>query len=160
MSTLLFVLFFLVAGLAVVLVAMRSGSKGPVLDSRKKGSRRALAGLLAASFVVFVIAVPVAVGIDNGDSDARAGTQNLSNKEQHGRQVFNMRCVQCHQLSASNSVQLVGPDLDKLRPPKALVLDAIKKGRARGQGQMPALLVTGPDAEAVAAYVAKVAGRE
>jgi mono/diheme cytochrome c family protein len=160
-STLLFVLLFLLLGLGVVLVAMRSGSKGPVLDSRKKGSRRALAWLLGLSVIVFVVAVPIAVGINNRDrSDTRAGAVTLSKQEQHGRQIFNMRCVQCHTLKVSNGVQRVGPDLDQLRPPKALVLDAIAKGRARGQGQMPALLVTGPDAEAVAAYVAKVAGRD
>jgi mono/diheme cytochrome c family protein len=53
----------------------------------------------------------------------------------------------------------VGPNLDQLRPPKALILDAIKNGRARGQGQMPAGLVDGQDAQDVADFVAKVAGR-
>jgi mono/diheme cytochrome c family protein len=46
-----------------------------------------------------------------------------------------------------------------LHPPKGLILDAIAKGRARGQGQMPAGLVDGQDAQAVAAYVAAAAGR-
>ena len=45
-----------------------------------------------------------------------------------------------------------------LHPPKGLILDAIAKGRARGQGQMPAGLVDGQDAQDVAAYVAAVAG--
>jgi mono/diheme cytochrome c family protein len=160
MQTLLFVLFFLSLGLGVVLVAMRSGAKGPVLDSSRKGSRRALAWLFGLSLVLFVVAIPVAVAVDNSDSEATAGPVELNEQEQRGRQVFNERCVQCHVLKASNSVQQVGPSLDALRPPKELVLDAIAKGRARGQGQMPAQLVTGPDAEAVAAYVAKVAGRE
>ena len=53
----------------------------------------------------------------------------------------------------------MGPNLDQLRPPKALILDAIQKGRARGQGQMPAGLVDGQDAQDVAAFVAAVAGR-
>jgi mono/diheme cytochrome c family protein len=39
------------------------------------------------------------------------------------------------------------------------VLDAIKNGRARGVGQMPANLLSGEDAEDVADYVAAVAGR-
>jgi mono/diheme cytochrome c family protein len=159
-TTLLFVLFFLILGAGVVLVAMRSGSSGPVLDSRKKGARRLLAVLTALAVLVFVIAVPVLVASDNRNAEATAGSVTLNKTEQHGRQIFNQRCVQCHTLAASSGVQQVGPDLDKLRPPKALVLDAVEKGRARGQGQMPALLVTGPDAEAVAEYVAKVAGRE
>ena len=160
MQTLLFVLFFLALGLSVVLVAMRSGAKGPVLDSSRKGSRRALSWLLALAIIAFVLAIPIAVAVDGRDADATAGPLELNKQEQHGRQVFNQNCVQCHTLNASNSVQQVGPNLDDLRPPKALVLDAVEKGRARGQGQMPAQIVTGPDAEAVAAYVAKVAGRE
>ena len=159
MQTLLFVLFFLILGLAVVLVAMRSGSKGPVLDPNRKGSRRALAWLLALSVVAFLVAIPVAVGIDNSDADAVVGGITLTEKEQRGREIFNQSCVQCHVLAASNSVQRVGPNLDELRPPKELVIDAVNKGRARGQGQMPAKLVTGPDVDAVASYVAKVAGR-
>ena len=160
MQTALFVLFFVVLGLTVVLVAMRSGSKGPVLDSSRKGARTALAWLLALAILAFVVAIPIAVAIDSSDAEATAGAQQLTKEEQHGRQVFNENCVQCHVLAASNGVQQVGPNLDDLRPPKELVLDAVLKGRARGQGQMPAQVVTGPDAEAVAAYVAKVAGRE
>ena len=64
----------------------------------------------------------------------------------------------CHTLKASNAVAQVGPNLDQLRPPKALVLDAIAKGRANGNGQMAAQIYTGQDAQAVAAYVAKAAG--
>ena len=161
MQTALFVLFFLVLGLSVVLVAMRSGSKGPVLDSNLKGSRRAVAWLLALSILAFVVAIPLVVVLDNNkNAEAKAGPLRLTKKEQHGREVFNQNCVQCHVLAASSGVQQVGPNLDELRPPKALVLDAIAKGRAGGQGLMPSLVVTGPDAEAVAAYVAKVAGRQ
>jgi mono/diheme cytochrome c family protein len=160
MQTLLFVLFFLALGLSVVLVAMRSGAKGPVLDSSRRTSRRVLAWLLAFAILAFVIAIPIAVALDDRDAEATAGAVELNGQEQRGRQVFNANCVQCHTLKASNSVQQIGPNLDDLRPPKALVLDAVDKGRARGQGQMPAQVVTGPDADAVAAYVAKVAGRD
>jgi cytochrome c551 len=38
------------------------------------------------------------------------------------------------------------------------VLNAIKFGRARGQGQMPADLVDGQDAQAVAQFIASTAG--
>ena len=160
MQTALFVLFFLVLGLTVVLVAMRSGSKGPVLDSNRRGSRRAVAWMLGLSILAFVVLIPLAVIVDGSDAEAEAGALQLTKEEQHGREVFNQNCVQCHVLAASNGVQQVGPNLDDLRPPKELVLDAIAKGRAGGQGQMPSQVVTGPDAEAVAAYVAKVAGRE
>ena len=54
----------------------------------------------------------------------------------------------------------IGPNLDKLRPPASLVLDAVSNGRARGIGTMPADIVQGKDARDVAAFVAKVAGRD
>jgi hypothetical protein len=41
---------------------------------------------------------------------------------------------------------------------RALVLTAIAEGRARGLGQMPALLYQGHDAEAIADFLAAVAG--
>ena len=112
MQTALFVLFFLVLGLTVVLVAMRSGSKGPVLDSNRRGSRRAVAWMLGLSILAFVVLIPLAVIVDGSDAEAEAGAQQLTKEEQHGREVFNQNCVQCHVLAASNSVQQVGPNLD------------------------------------------------
>jgi mono/diheme cytochrome c family protein len=154
------VLFFVVLGVSVVLLGMRAGRRGPFLNSEGKGGRRAVGWITALAILVFAIAIPIAVAIDGGDQPAQAGSVDLTKKEEAGRQIFNEHCTQCHTLGASQGVQQVGPNLDELRPPKALVLDAIKNGRARGQGQMPALLVTGPEADEVATYVAKVAGRE
>ena len=45
------------------------------------------------------------------------------------------------------------------RRPAGLTTNAIEEGRARGQGQMPALLLDGEDAKHVAEYIAEVAGR-
>lgn len=159
MSTLLFVLLFVVLGLATVLVAMRSGRRGPLLDPNKRSGRRAVAWLTLLSVLVFAIAVPVAVGIDAGDRDKKAGAVELTAEERRGRQLFSPTCSQCHTLKASKAVGRVGPNLDQLRPPKGLVEDAILKGRYRGRGQMPDRLFEGEDARAIAAYVERVAGR-
>jgi mono/diheme cytochrome c family protein len=159
MSTLLFVLFFVLLGLGTVLVAMRSGGRGPLFDPNKRGGRRAVAWFTALTVVVLGIAVPVAVGVDGSNRKEEAAPVKLSAQEVRGRQLFNPTCSQCHTLSASKAVGRVGPNLDVLRPPARLVEDAILKGRYRGQGQMPDKLFEGQDAKAVAAYVAKVAGR-
>ena len=45
-----------------------------------------------------------------------------------------------------------------MHPNAALVENAIKLGRANGNGNMPALLLNGADAKNVAAYIAAVAG--
>ena len=74
------------------------------------------------------------------------------------RELFGLRCANCHTLQAANAIAQVGPNLDQIRPPKALVLDAIENGRARGNGQMAGGLYTGEDAEDVANFVAKAVG--
>jgi mono/diheme cytochrome c family protein len=111
--------------------------------------------------VLLGVAVPLAIGVANKNDHAKTapGGVELTASEEAGRAVFARYCSTCHTLKASNAVGKVGPNLDVLHPPKGLVLDAIANGRARGQGQMPAGLVDGEDAQDVAAYVAAVAGR-
>lgn len=161
MATVAFVVFFVVVGLGVVLVAMRSGSRRPLLDPDRRSGRRAVAWLAGLAVIVLGIGIPVLVGINNNnDAKAQAGAIKLTAAEQRGREVFARNCAQCHTLHATNSVGRVGPNLDDLRPPKVLVTETIKTGRAGGAGQMPAMLVTGADANDVAAFVARVAGHE
>ena len=52
----------------------------------------------------------------------------------------------------------VGADIATAEGRKALVLNAISEGRARGLGQLPAQLYQGKEAEEVAKFVATVAG--
>jgi mono/diheme cytochrome c family protein len=158
MATTVFVLFWVLLGVAVLMAAMGSNRRNPLLDSNTRGGRRAAAAVAVVAVAVFAIAIPIAVGVSGNDA-AEAGPVQLSEAEQDGRQAFVRNCAQCHQLDAANAVGRVGPDLDVLQPPKELVLDAIEEGRARGQGQMPADLVEGATAAHVAEFVAKTAGR-
>lgn len=159
MATTAFVLLWVVLGVGIVLAAMRSGRSGPMLDPATRGGRRGVAWLSGVVALVFALAIPIAVGIAASDRNARAGSVQLTDAERDGRSTFYRACGQCHTLEAANAVGTVGPNLDVMRPPKGLVLDAIRKGRARGQGQMPAQIVEGEEAEHVAAFVAKTAGR-
>jgi cbb3-type cytochrome c oxidase subunit III len=82
-----------------------------------------------------------------------------------GEQLFRAKCGGCHTLAAAGTNGAVGPNLD----------DAFSSGRKQGfksetieqvvrqqialaGGKMPADLVSGANADAVAAYVAAVAG--
>jgi mono/diheme cytochrome c family protein len=159
MATAAFVLFWLIVGVGVVLVAMRSGRRAPLINSATRGGRRMAFTLAALALLVFAVAIPVAVGIGGEGGDAQAGSVQLTKAEQEARSTFYRSCGQCHVLGAAKAVGRVGPNLDVLRPPKELVLDAIDKGRARGQGQMPAQVIEGAEAEHVASFVAKTAGR-
>ena len=75
-----------------------------------------------------------------------------------GKQIFSQSCGTCHTLSDAGTSGSVGPVLDDLKPDKARVENAIKNGGA-GSGAMPANIVTGQEAEAVAEYVSSVAGK-
>ena len=161
MAALALVLLFVVLGLGVFLAAMRSGSRRPLLDSESRAGRRLIVALIVATTALFGVGIPVAVGFLNGDEQSKEAQSGitLTEDQTRGRELFARSCGQCHTLKAANTVGTVGPSLDALRPPKELVLDAIEKGRARGQGQMPALLVEGREARQVADFVAAVAGR-
>jgi mono/diheme cytochrome c family protein len=163
MSTLVFVLVWVVLGLGLLLIALSGGPSGALqqLQSQSRGSRKAATVLFAIALLVLGVGIPAAViaSVDNRDDIPEANVSNLTAAEKHGRELFGRRCTQCHTLAASNAVAQVGPNLDQLRPPKELVLDAIKNGRAQGNGQMAAGLYSGQDAEDVAAYVAKAVGQ-
>ena len=159
MNTAIFVIIFVGLGLTVVLAAMRAGGRrSPETSSSGRAGRRAVAIGTALAVLVFAVAIPVAVGIDGGNN-AEAGPVKLTAAQEAGRENFAKACQQCHTLSSANATGRVGPNLDVLRPPKELTLNAIKQGRAQGRGQMPALLFTGKDAEEVADFVAATAGR-
>ena len=162
-TTLVFTLIFVGLGLTVLFVAISGGPGGARkrMASQSRGTRRlALVNFLLA-LVILGLGIPAAViATVNARNDVpEANVSNLTKAEVHGRELFGQRCKNCHTLKAANAVAQVGPNLDNLRPPKSLVLDAIHKGRARGAGQMAADLVEGQDAEDVASFVAKAVGQ-
>jgi mono/diheme cytochrome c family protein len=131
------------------------------MASQSRGTRRlALVNFLLA-LLILGLGIPAAViATVNARNDIpEANVSNLTAAEKRGRALFGERCANCHTLQAARAVAQVGPNLDDLRPPENLVLDAINKGRARGNGNMAAQLVEGEDAEDVAAFVAKAVGQ-
>lgn len=88
-----------------------------------------------------------------GGGGGGAATANAA-----GKQIFTSSCGTCHTLADAGTSGRVGPVLDQVKPSKALVLSALKKG-GLGSGTMPANIVTGKDAQDVADYVSSVAGK-
>jgi mono/diheme cytochrome c family protein len=164
LATVAFLAFWVIVGLVLFFIAVRGGPRGAraTLQSQRPGSRRAAFLLFGMFYVAVGVAVPVALGIGNHGSDiARADdTQiTLTAQERQGRELFGQRCANCHTLGAARAEGPVGPNLDQLQPPAALVLDAIQRGRQRGGGTMPAGLLGGQQAEDVALFVSGTAGR-
>jgi mono/diheme cytochrome c family protein len=162
-TTLVFLLVFVGLALGVLFVAMSGGTKGARarLASQSRGTRRLALVNFVLAVLILGLAIPAAViaTVDNRNDIPAANVSNLTKAEEHGRELFGQRCRNCHTLKAANAVAQVGPNLDNLRPPKNLVLDAIHNGRARGNGQMAADLVEGQDADDVASFVAKAVGQ-
>jgi mono/diheme cytochrome c family protein len=158
-----FVALFVVIGLAVFFVAFRGGGKGAPQTAAQRRRKIGVPVLLTLGVlcVGFGVVIPLLTLLHNANEQAEAaiGGVKLNAEQEHGRELFKERCATCHTLADAGAVGLVGPNLDTLRPAEELTLDAIENGRARGQGQMPSQLLTGPDARAVADYVALVAGR-
>ncbi len=162
MSTLVLVLAFVLLGLGTLLFAMSGGrgGLGSVLHSQSRGSRRlATVGFFASLlFLGFLIPAWVVASVANKEDLPYAQVTGLTEDEKHGQELFGTRCSLCHSLKAANAVARVGPDLDALAPNAQITLDAIENGRSNGNGQMPAGLFTGKDAEDVAKFVAKSVG--
>jgi mono/diheme cytochrome c family protein len=165
---LIFILFWIVVGLAVFFVAMRRGSRGEggsAEESRLSRGAITLGIIVAFAFGLIVPAIVLAVNGEHKASEAVGGV-HLNAEETTGRELFAHTCNVCHTLAAVKSVGRVGPDLDirvgddipTAAGRIALVENAIHEGRARGLGNMPALLYTGKEAEDVAKFVAAVAG--
>ncbi len=79
--------------------------------------------------------------------------QPLSADEERGRELFAENCGSCHTLGAAGTSGQIGPNLDEAQVNEQDVLRAIEVG-GRGSGNMPANLVSGKDAQDVAAFVA------
>ncbi len=170
-----FVAFWMVLGLGVFFVAMRGGPRGArdrssgigQQHTESKASQRAVRLGIVLVFA-FGLIVPGFVLASNAEHKASVavGGVHLNAEQQKGRELFAHTCVVCHTLAAVNSVGRTGPNLDVRvgddvpteAGRRALVLSAILEGRARGNGNMPALLYQGREAEDIASFVAAVAG--
>jgi mono/diheme cytochrome c family protein len=155
------VIFFLLLGAGVIFVAF-SGGPGRAREAYLTGGRSFFKIVLPLIYLGIGIAVP-AVVIANGQS-SEGGAGRLADvkptpTETKGKQLFRQTCASCHSLAAVNARGITGPNLDQIgQVTKQRVLNAIKIG-GTGDGRMPAGLLQGKNAEAVADYVSKVAGR-
>ena len=165
----LFIVCWGLLGLGVFFIAMRGGPRGArraLHTESRVGQRWVTLGIVV--LFAFGLAVPAIVLAFNGEHKAAVGVGgiHLNAEQQKGRDLFSRACAVCHTLAATKAVGRTGPNLDvrvgqDIATPagrKALVLSAISEGRARGLGQMPALLYQGKEAQQVASFVAAVAG--
>jgi mono/diheme cytochrome c family protein len=147
MEVIAFLLPFVLLGAVVVFIAF-SGGPGAAREAYLTRGNRLFRMSMVAIYVVFGLVVPV--------GSLRA--ESLSETEERGKDLFRQQCASCHSLSAVNARGITGPNLDRIgdvTPER--IISAIRIG-GTGQKRMPAQLLEGEEARAVAEYVAKVAG--
>ncbi|MFL5923447.1 MAG: c-type cytochrome [Gaiellaceae bacterium] len=88
---------------------------------------------------------------------AVAGKPTTAKNTTNGKDIFVANCGSCHTLKEAGTSGNVGPNLDQLKPPLAIVQHQV----INGGGQMPAFkgTLTAAQITAVAKYVASAAGR-
>jgi mono/diheme cytochrome c family protein len=175
LGTWLFVAFWVVLGLSVFFIAVRGGPRGAraTLQAQSYGARRTAGWIFAVLYVGFGIVIPLVFLIGNhNNANGQVGGYKLTPAMTPGRLIFGQRCGVCHTLAGANAIGKVGPNLDLIKPSESLVLHTIQNGCVQtpppgdtsqsclGQGNMPANIVQGQQAEDVAKFVAQVAGRE
>jgi mono/diheme cytochrome c family protein len=170
MATFGLILLFVLVGSAVAFIAFSGGPSAAREAYLTRGSTffRVAIPLLYVGLGVAIPAVVIA------GHDAKEGNQGaLANTVPggqlgNGKHLFQSTCATCHTLKAVNAQGLTGPNLDSIgldsstpqarKASEARVLSAIKLG-GTGERRMPANLLQGSEAQAVAAYLTDVAGR-
>jgi hypothetical protein len=174
LATYIFVLAWVSLGIGVLLVALnrnRQPATGPTTPLRSRST------FLVCVFLYAIVglAVPLLVMVDSGKSDVVKGEGIvLTAQQKKGQALFGQLCGSCHRLSSANADGRVGPNLDvQLTPQPATnaaeaqknyqgrydyVHTTIINGIARGNGNMPALVAQGQQAEEIASFVAATAG--
>jgi mono/diheme cytochrome c family protein len=152
---------FMVVGIGVLFIAF-FGGPGGAREAYMTGGRRAFPLIIVVIYLALGVAVPAAVIAARGESEGGVGslrTEEANDRLEEGKELFVSTCKSCHNLDAVQATGVTGPDLDELGGvDRERILNAIENG-GTGQGRMPAGLLQGEDAEAVAAYVTRVAGQ-
>ncbi|HEX2126249.1 MAG TPA: cytochrome c [Thermoleophilaceae bacterium] len=161
MEVLLVLIPFVVVGILVIFVAFSGGPRA-AREAYLTGGRRWFAASMLFLYLGLGVAVPAAVIASRGASEGAVGklrTEQPTSLEEEGKRLFIQTCATCHNLDAVNARGVTGPDLDELGGlDEQRVLSAIENG-GTGQGRMPADLLEGENARAVARYVSRVAGQ-
>jgi mono/diheme cytochrome c family protein len=133
-------------------------------EQQRRGDRRTVIVLSGFAALVLVIGLAVSVyeiGFNQHEAPDEAQAPQPTATEaapspaaDPGADLFTENCGSCHTLAAAGTSGTIGPNLDDLQLDQATVLSTIKEGPA----EMPSNLVTGAEAQQVAAFVASSAG--
>lgn len=161
MEVIAFLIPFLLLGGAVIFIAF-SGGPGAAREAYLTRGNRGFKIAIPVIYAVLGVVVPALILTNRDEAAGSTGSlrdEPLTANEEQGKDLFLSTCSSCHNLDAVNARGVTGPDLDEIGEitPERIV-GAIENG-GTGQDRMPAMLLEGQEARAVAAYVSKVAAR-
>ncbi len=162
MAVVAFLAPFVLLGIGIIFVAF-SGGPGRAREAYLTRGGRFFRFSMVLIYAGLGLAVPALVIAASDQSEG--GTPPLQHEQassqiEDGKLLFRQTCSTCHTLAAANAHGVTGPNLDEIgEMTEERVLQAIKIG-GTGQKRMPAGLLEGEDADAVAAYVTAVAGQK
>jgi cytochrome c553 len=160
MEVVAFLLPFVLLGGLVLFVAF-SGGPSEAREAYLTRGNRFFQATIVAIYIGFGLVVPSLVLANKDEEAGGVGalrSEDMTEAEQRGKDLFRQTCASCHSLAAVNARGVTGPSLDEIgeiAPER--VVNAIENG-GTGQGLMPAGLLEGQEAQDVAEYVSKVAG--
>jgi mono/diheme cytochrome c family protein len=161
MATFGLILLFVLLGAGVIFVAY-SGGLGAAREAYLTRGGTFFKIAIPLMYVGLGVAVPAVVIAGRSAKEGNTGAlaNKVPNKQlAEGKMLFESTCATCHSLKAVNARGVAGPNLDQIgQINQKRILDAIKNG-GTGQRLMPANLLEGENAQAVAAFVTEVAGR-
>ena len=118
-------------------------------------------GLLA---LLLVVVIPLWAFKKDGSMDS--SPEKVAASDDYARELFQTNCGSCHTLARAGTDGIVGPDLDERLAPTGPSTDVpgtqvrVEGVIAKGlNGAMPAGILQGEEAEIVANFVAREAGR-
>ena len=157
----IFLVPWVILGIAAVFVAF-SGGPGKARNAYLTGGGSLVKVVIPIVYVALGLVVPAAVIASQKEAIGGTGTlvtKGPSVELDEGKELFRENCAACHSLGAIQAKGVTGPNLDRLGAvDEQRVLNAIKNG-GTGKLQMPAGILDGDNAKAVAAYVARTAGQ-
>lgn len=161
MEIVAFLVPFVLLGVAVVFIAFQGGP-GAAREAYLTKGGRAFRVTIPILYIVLGVGVPALILANRREATGGTGalaSEQPSESEERGKMLFRQQCASCHTLAAVNARGVTGPNLDRIGEIKPeRIVNAIRVG-GTGQDRMPARLLEGEEARAVADYVAKVAGK-
>ena len=143
MAVIVFLSFWIMVAIGLVFLGIRSG-RGPADKTGARGGRTYWYVAFAVIVLGFGVGLPVAASIGNEHNSKdvpEADMTNLTEAQENGRELFGKYCKPATRSRPPTPSPRSAPTWTRCGPTKALVLDAIENGRARGNGAMAANLV-------------------